>query len=478
MPAIFFLIPLLGIIILNIPAGKVMRKTAFWFAFALFILHILLVLFHHFGFTGQAVEVRGAFFNVSFAVDHLTFIMLLSISIVALASLIVARSTISDERQRFNFINLLVTAATGMYGIVMVKDIFSLYVFLEVAAVSAFIMIAIKKDKPALEGAFKYVLLSAIATVMMLSAIALLLLVSGDTSFSAVRNALTAQVSSSGLIKLAIGIFLAALFIKGGLVPFHGWLPDAYSTAPAPVSILLAGIVTKVSGIYTLIRVVTEIFGFTHAVSAILMFIGAFSILVGAFAALGQTNFKRMLAYSSISQVGYIIIGLGTGTALGVMGAVFHLFNHAIFKSLLFVNSAAVEKETGTIDIDSLGGLSEKMPVTGTTSAIAFLSTSGIPPFAGFWSKLIIIIALWQIKSYSYAVIAVLASILTAAYLIMMQRKVFFGKLNQGLGNIKEADAGFCAISITLAAITVGAGVFFPAVFTEIIEPVKNILVR
>jgi len=477
-PAIFFLIPLFGIIALNLPFGKVMRKAAFAFAFALFLIHVSLVLLHHFGSYISAVEVKGAFFNVSFAVDHLTFIMLLSIGIVALASLIVARSTISDERERFNFINILIIAAAGMYGIVMVKDIFTLYVFLEVAAVSAFIMIAIKKDKFALEGAFKYILLSAIATVMMLSSVALLLLLSGDTSFSAIRAALFAPASSVSLVKIAVGTFLAALFIKGGLVPFHGWLPDAYSAAPAPASILLAGIVTKVSGIYTLVRIVTELFGFTAALSGMLMFVGALSILVGAFAALGQVNFKRMLAYSSISQVGYIVIGLGTGTALGIMGAVFHLFNHAIFKSLLFVNSAAVEKETGTIDMEKLGGLSEKMPVTGVTSAIAFLSTSGIPPFAGFWSKLMIIVALWQVKSYSYAVIAVLASILTAAYLVTMQRKVFFGKLTSGLEKTKEAGFGFCAASITLALITTGAGIFFPQIFSVLIEPVKEILVR
>jgi multicomponent Na+:H+ antiporter subunit D len=475
MPALFFKLPLFGLIILNL-FYKPLRKVAFYFAMGLFLLHILLVTFHHAGHWNIG-ELKGSFLNINFYVDQLSFIMLLSISIVSLASLLVARSMIADDNRRFNFINLLITASIGMYGIVMVKDIFSLYVFLEVAAVSAFIMIAINKDKHALEGAFKYILLSAIATIMMLSSIGLLLLVAGDTSFTVIKSALAVS-SHSFLIKIAVGLFLCGLFIKGGLVPFHGWLPDAYSAAAAPASILLAGIITKVSGIYTLIRLVTFIFGYTPQISASLLLIGAISILVGALAALGQKDFKRMLAYSSISQVGYIIIGFGTGTVLGVVGAVFHLFNHAIFKSLLFVNSAAVESQTGTVDMEKLGGLSQAMPITGTTSAIAFLSTSGIPPFAGFWSKVIIIIALWQAGHFAYAAIAILAGILTAAYLITMQRKVFFGELRQGLEGTKEAPGAICLASIILAAVTIGVGVFFPFVFNSFILPVKDILLK
>jgi multicomponent Na+:H+ antiporter subunit D len=390
--------------------------------------------------------------------------VLFSIGIVSLASLIVGRYTIPDKSERFNFINLLIIASLGMCGIVMVRDIFSLYVFLEVTAVSAFIMIAFEKQKPALEGAFKYILMSAIATIMMLSSIALMLLVAGNTSFEAINNALAASPHRF-IVQLAIGLFVCGLFIKGGLVPFHGWLPDAYSEAPSAVSVLLAGIITKVSGIYTLIRLVTAVFGFSAGIKSALLLLGVISMVFGAFAALTQNNFKRMLAYSSISQVGYIITGLGTGVALGVIGAVFHFFNHAIFKSLLFVNSSAVEKQAGTVDMDKMGGFSEKMPVTGATSLVGFLSTSGIPPLAGFWSKLMIIIALWMTGHYIYAAIAVMASVLTLAYLLTMQRKVFFGELAQNFKDIKEAEFGFACAAVILALLTIGVGIFFPVVF-------------
>ena len=456
--------PLAGIIILNLPLGNIMRRSAYVFAFGLFLIQIALAIFHYPGLWAGGLGAVDLFFKVSFTVDRLSFIVLLSIGIVSLTSLIVGRYTISDDDQRFNFINLLIIASIGMCGIVMVRDIFSLYVFLEVVAVTSFILIALQKDRLALEGAFKYIVMSAIATIMMLASIALIIMVTGDTSFSAIRQALYGS-RDAFIVKLATGLFVCGLFIKGGLVPFHGWLPDAYSQAPSAVSILLAGIVTKVSGIYTLIRLVTSVFGFTDNIKGVLILVGVISMLFGAFAALTQNNFKRMLAYSSVSQVGYILAGLGTGTMLGVVGAIFHFFNHAIFKTLLFVNSAAVEKSTGKVDMDEMGGLSERMPVTGATSLVGFLSTSGIPPFAGFWSKLMIIMALWFSGHYTYAVIAVLASVLTLAYLLMMQRKVFFGKLAVAFQDIKEAPAGFAAIAVVLALITIGVGVFFPVVF-------------
>ena len=464
MASLLILVPLLGIMVLNLPLGNLMRRAAFTFAFGLFLIQIALSIFHYPGFWAANLHTLDRFFNFNFAVDHLSFIVLLSIGIVSLTALIVGRHTIEGEGEMFNFTNLLITASIGMCGIVMVRDVFSLYVFLEVTAVSSFVLIALEKKEAALEGAFKYIVMSAVATVMMLSSIALMILVSGGTSFDLVSQGIFIS-QASFTVKLAIGLFICGLFIKGGLFPFHGWLPDAYSEAPSAVSVLLAGIVTKASGIYILIRLVTSVFGFSLGLKGVLMLVGIISILFGAFAALTQTNFKRMLAYSSISQIGYILAGLGTGMMLGVIGAIFHFFNHAIFKSLLFVNSAAVEKRTGTVDMDRMGGLSERMPVTGATSLVGFLSTSGIPPFAGFWSKLMIIIALWMSGYRAYAVIAVLASVLTLAYLLTMQRKVFFGKLAVAFKDIKEVNVLFAAASIVLALITIGVGIFFPVVF-------------
>jgi multicomponent Na+:H+ antiporter subunit D len=459
--------------ILNLPLGRI-RKSGLWVALVLSLAQAYTVLFVPAALSGSH-DVLGGLFSLGLTTDNLSRVLLLSISIVAFASLLVGMQTIRDEKQRINFANLVMIAVTGMNGTVLLTDLFSLYVFLEVSAVASFILIAMKRDLNALEGAFKYIVLSAVATILMLSSVAVLLLVSGSTSFAAVGNAVKTS-GQSPLVVFAVAMFICGLFIKGGLVPFHGWLPGAYSAAPPAVSILLAGIITKVSGIYALIRLATSVLGPSSSINALLMIVGTISILVGALAALGQTDLKRMLAYSSISQVGYIILGLGCGTDLGIAGAIFHLFNHSIFKSLLFVNSAALEEQLGTTDMGQMGGLGSKMPVTNITSLIAFLSTAGVPPLSGFWSKLMIVLALWQSSHYGYAVIAVLASVLTLAYLLVMQRRVFFGILAERWANVREAGLGITLPAMVLAAITVGVGVAFPLVFNSFLLPVASFL--
>jgi multicomponent Na+:H+ antiporter subunit D len=349
---------------------------------------------------------------------------------------------------------------------------FSLYIFLEIVAITSYILIVFDKNIKALSAAFKYVILSTIASVLMVSSIALVLLLTGDTQFSVINKSISAQAPNF-LLVFSVALFVCAAFIKCGAVPFHGWLPEVYSHSPAAVSILFAGIISKALGVYTLMRIVTDVFTPNAYVNGVFLFIGALSIAVGALAALVQKDFKKMLGFSSISQIGYIILGLGSGTALGFAGAVFHIFNHAIFKSLLFVNSAAVESRTHTTHMENLGGLSRVMPITGATSVLAFISAAGLPPLAGFWSKLLIVMALFASGHFVYALLAIMLSALTLAYLLSMQRMVFFGKLNEKFAKIKEAEFGFSFSSIMLAAIIVVTGLLYPFVLGKFILPLS-----
>jgi len=472
--ALLILVPFFCVIILNLPFKSLMKRLAIILGLLLSLAQVAYAIFPAFCAQCSLTAKFTDFFQFNLLFDNLTRVMLLCIGIVLFVAFVMAKQALKKEAQGFNFINLLFILLAGLNGIVLVHDVFSLYVFLEIVAVVSFILIAFEKDLFALEGAFKYIILSAVASMLMLSAVALLMLVAGSTDFSSIRYALQASPQSL-LIKFAIGIFICGAFIKSGIMPFHGWLPDAYSSAPAPVSVLLAGIVTKTAGVYTLIRIVSNVFGFDNSIKLILLSAGIISIILGALAALGQSDFKRMLAYSSISQVGYIVLGLGTGTPLGIAGAIFHLFNHSIFKSLLFVNAAAVESQTGTRDMDKAGGLSKAMPVTSLTSVIGSLSASGIPPLAGFWSKLIIIIALWISGYKIFALIAIVGSVLTLAYLLSMQRRLFFGKATQDLKSIKEARAGLSVPAILLAVITIGVGLLFPLLINTFMLPVKNI---
>ena len=371
-----------------------------------------------------------------------------------------AMGMLKNKDSLLNFTSLALIALLGMNAIASATDLFTIYVFIEVTAIGSFILIALPKGAKELEGAFKYIILSAVASVLMLSAIAVMIMFSGSTSFAEIAR-FAVELGSAKVVMLSVGLFLCGAFIKSGVMPFHGWLPDAYSAAPTPVSILLAGIITKASGVYVLLRLAITVFPTISALSSTMMIFGAISIVVAAFAAITQRDMKRMLAYSSISQVGYIILAAGCGTPLAIAGAAFHFFNHAVFKSLLFVSAASVESATQTTDMEHMGGLSQRMPLTGTASALGFLSAAGIPPLAGFWSKLIIIIALWQAGNFGYAFVAVLASVVTLGYFLVLQRRAFFGKLAHQMEAVRESGFLFALPQVILSVASIGGGFLF-----------------
>jgi multicomponent Na+:H+ antiporter subunit D len=180
-----------------------------------------------------------------------------------------------------------------------------------------------------------------------------------------------------------------------------------------------------------------------------------------------------MLAFSSISQLGYIVLAAGLGTPLAIIAAIFHLFNHATFKTVLFLNSASLEKAAGTSDMDKLGGLEHAMPWTSWTSVIALLSTAGIPPLSGFWSKLLIIIALWAGGAKVYALLALLFGIVTLAYFMVMQKKVFFGK-KSAAAVISEVSAPMLAPVVLMCGVIVAVGLLFPWFYTYLVETIAK----
>jgi len=401
---------------------------------------------------------------------------LFSIALIYLASLAVAVFSAfykrEDDRTALYYA-LLMAATAAMSGVVLANDFFTLYVFVEVLAVCSFSLIAFQLKAEPLEGAIKYLVISAPASLFLIAGVSLLMLFAGSTSFAAILGAAGGRDNPAVLI--IMGVMLCGFLLKSGLVPFHTWTPDAYQSAPTPVSALLSGIITKIAGVYAIIRIML-LLRVSHpqtaaALGTALMLFGAASIVVGALAAMHQKDFKRMLAYSSISQVGYIVLAAGAGTPLAIAGAIFHFFNHATFKLTLFFNGGALEKSAGTTDIGKLGGLENKMPWTSWTSVIAMLSTAGIPPLSGFWSKLIIIVALWQAGFHGYAGLALLASVLTLGYFLILQGRVFFGNLPDHLAEVKEARAGLLAPAVFFAALMVVVGLYFPFIFSNFVEP-------
>lgn len=211
----------------------------------------------------------------------------------------------------------------------------------------------------------------------------------------------------------------------------------------------------------------------------ILILLGCLSMVVGVLLALYQWDYKRLLGYHSISQIGYILIGIGLGTPLGILGGLFHLINHSVFKSLLFLTSGAIEYATGTRDLRKMGGLRDRMPVTSTASFIASMSISGIPPFNGFWSKLLIVLACLQTGRYWLGIIAVLASLLTLSSFLKVQKYAFFGKLNPEHENVKEVPVPMQASMIILAVLCVLLGLLMiPQLESVTLDPAVTVLMN
>ncbi|MDR0952590.1 MAG: NADH-quinone oxidoreductase subunit L [Elusimicrobiota bacterium] len=415
-----------------------------------------------------------------FGEDVLSAFMLIMIYMVALAVAFFAVFAASTKRRGSYFAILLVITA-GMAGVVCSQDLFTLYVFLEVVAVASFVLIAFYNREKSTEGAIRYFYLSSIASAFILFAISLLLLYTGDTTYEGLVKTILQTQGNSAPLNIILGTLAVALMIKTGLFPFHSWTPDAYESASSPISALLAGIVTKVAGTYALVLVCMLLsivnFGIEHnTVGKAIMWFGLGSIVFGALAAQEQKDFKRMLAYSSISQMGYITIAAALATPLAMAGALFHIFNHATFKTLLFFCAGNVKKATGTTAINEMRGLQEKMPYTSATATIGMLATAGLPPFSGFWSKLFIIAALWQAGFIGMSVTALFASVLTLAYFLKLQRGMFFGSASKNIANVKEQGMGFLIPCFALAFIIIAVGIYFPFIYNNFLSPFIKVL--
>jgi proton-translocating NADH-quinone oxidoreductase chain N len=457
-PFLFIGIPLAAVVILNALNWN-SRLSALWVAMSVALVQVALGAWDLWQTIQTNTPVVSTFFG-TFSVDSFAAIVLTIIGFIVFITALVATSTI--HASRFSFGSALLLLLMGMNGVVMVTDIFSLYVFIEVTGAASFLLIAIDKKRDEIEGAFKYYLMSALATTMLLLSIAFLFTLSGETSYQGIAAYVTSLNGTHPMmLNAAILLFVIALSIKSGVVPFHTWVPDAHSSAPSPVSVVLAGVVIKVSGVYALMRVYRDVFLNDPKVGTALMILAIVSILVGALGAIGQTDIKRMLAFSSVSQIGYIILGVSTGSALGFVGALMHFFNHATFKSLLFVDSAAIVHQTGTRDMDQMGGLGKKMPYTSISSIVGLLSMAGIPPLSGFWSKLIIVMAVWQ-KSPGVAIAALCLSVLTLGYFLILQKKVFFGKTSPEMEAVTECGGSMKFVEVLLSAVNVIAGLLFP----------------
>lgn len=416
--------------------------------------------------------------GISLVVDSLTAFMLLIVNFIAFMINLYSVNYMEKFTAKSKFYTLFLLMVGGMNGVLISGDIFNLFVFFELASIASYALVAYGNQAEELEASFKYMAMGAMGSLFILLGIAFLYSNASTLNMADLAEVLAAQGRNKTVIFASI-LFILGFGLKAAIVPFHAWLADAHPAAPAPISAMLSGILIKSLGIYSLCRIFYNVLGVNQSFLSLLMFLGAVSIIVGGLLALGQTDLKRMLAYSSISQVGYIILGLGIGTSMGILGALFHLFNHSVFKSLLFLNSGAVEYATGTRNIEKLGGLREKMPITANTSLIASMAISGIPPFNGFFSKLLIIFACIKSGYIGYGIWAIIGSVLTISYFMKLQKSTFFGPLPKELKNTKEVPFLMQTSMIILAVVCIfGGAIILPKIGKYFTEPAKTVLLQ
>ena len=411
--------------------------------------------------------------------DGFSSFMLSVINLIAFLAAFYSISYIRRYTAGNNYYALLCLMVAGMNGVVLTGDLFNLYVFLEIASIASYALVAFGVEKEELEASFKYQVLGGLASLFILMGIGLLYWTTGSLNMADISGILQNLTGNKVIVFIQL-LFIVGFGMKTAMVPFHAWLPDAHSSAPSPISSMLSGILIKGIGLYVIVRLFFNVFVISHQMAVLITTIGTLSMVVGVFLAIGQWDLKRLLAYHSISQMGYIVLGIGMGmlivasggdkmlAAFAMMGGLYHLINHAVFKGLLFMNAGAIEYGIGTRNLKKMGGLFRKMPVTSSTSLSASMAISGIPPFNGFFSKLIIILAAVKAGYYLLAALAVIVSIITLASFMKVQRYAFFNKPDT-TENIKSVPFTMKFSMVALALLCILLSILIVPAIREIV---------
>jgi multicomponent Na+:H+ antiporter subunit D len=444
----------------------------------------------------QGVYPVGGFLaplGITLVLDGFSVVLLVIVNGIGFLATIYSISYMERYTSKYKYYTLFLLMIGGMNGVVITGDVFNLFVFLEIASIASYALVAFGGEHEELEASFKYLVLGSVGSAFILLAIALVYGATGQLNMAGIARAL-AGTDKPWLVDFAAVLFLAGFSVKAALVPFHPWLPDAHPSAPAPISAMLSGVLIKALGVYALTRIIFNVLGATPLFGMIVMGLGVLSMTVGVFLAVGQWDFKRLLAYHSISQMGYVVLGIGLGMFIlasggdavvagtALLGGILHLANHAAFKSLLFFCAGSVEFRTGTRQLKELGGIEEKMPVTRLTCTVASLSIAGIPPLNGFWSKLIIVVATIQ-AAFMYpgilalTAVTVLVSFVTLISFLKVLRYVFLGALPDMFKNIRESPFFMGVTLVSLALLCAGMGLLLiPGARGAILDPAVEAL--
>ncbi len=393
-------------------------------------------------------------------IDNLSLFMLALIAF--LFPLIFIYSLAYVKRNLFRYYFVLFITLGGMLGTVLARDLLSFYIFLEIMTVGIYFLIIDNAKKESFPAGFKYILMMFAGGIFILVATLMLYNLTGTFEFAEIAR--VAPALPGAAVALIFALFTIGCLVEMGAVPFHVWLPDAHPVAPSPISALLSGVAIKV-GAYGIIRMILTL----EVLNSAIILIGIISMLFGVVLALRQTDVKRLLAYHSISQMGYVLLGIGLGSGIGMAGGLFHILNHATFKMLLFLCMGAVIYATGERELNKLGGLGKRMPITLVAFGIAALAISGIPPFNGFASKAMISESVSGNFLFKFVIILTAAG--TFASFFKLFRFAFLGSLPAKLEKTRGVPILMLLPMLVLAAACLCIGLFPAQLLSSLIAP-------
>ena len=407
--------------------------------------------------------------GIEYRIDTLgSYVLLIVTAIPALVLVAAKESVVSEVPEPLiaRFYGAFMLAFAGLAGIVATGDAFNVFVFLEISSLASYALISMGRDRRALTSAFEYLVMGTIGATFILIGIGFLYMMTGTLNMQDLAERLPA-VLDTNTVRAGFAFLTVGIGLKLAMFPMHLWLPNAYTYAPSVVTAFLAATATKVA-VYALLRFMLGVFGFEFALiemplDDILMIAGLAGILIASLVAVFQEDIKRMLAYSSVAQIGYMVLGISLASATGITAATLHVFNHALMKGALFLALGAVAYRIGGVNLRDFAGLGRRMPWTMAAIVLGGLSLIGVPPTAGFITKWYLVLGTVEQELWPVAVLVLVGSLLALVYVWKLVEVAYFEPVPEGAAPVREAPWSML-VPIWLL---VGANLYF-GIHTEV----------
>lgn len=402
-------------------------------------------------------------YGIEYVVDGLSGFVLMFVSFLGAIVLTYGKVSIDEEiphSKHYLFYATYLLCMTGLMGMCITGDLFNVFVFLEISSLSSYALISLGKTRRAPLAALQYLILGTIGATFLLIGIGLLYQMTGTLNMADIAGRLDIQNGGRTLL-VAFAFMTIGLFIKMAVFPLHTWLPNAYTYAPSVVTAFIAATATKIS-VYAFIRLIwgifTPDFAFnTHPLDEAMLVVALIGIFVASTAAIYQDNIKRLLAFSSIGQIGYMLLGIGLVTVGGLTATIVHMFNHALIKGGLFMAMGCFALRLGSVKLDDMRGAARTMPWTSTAFAIGGLGLIGVPLTAGFISKFVLLTNCFEAGRWQVAVLMLVSSLLALVYVWRVVEVLFFAEPSEAAANAKEAPLSM----LVPLYVVIGATVLF-----------------